>query len=473
MGLAKWSGLEQTMPLILAVEPDRKQADAIAALARGVLRSEVIVTDSADSALTVMAKRVPNLLLTSLLLPPRDEARIADRLREMDTAGTYVQTLVIPVFASATKRSSGSKGNLTRIWKSRPKNSTPDGCAPEVFAAQISEYLQRAAADNAARAGAARVNLGRAAATDQLDPFEASPIPARREAPEREAPEEQVSESLQVETAEGALDRSEVKPVAIAAEPPSAATAAAGAVTAEPARSDRHPRNLQGPAVVGAAEPQVPVAIAAEPPRAAVAAELPGPAVAISGAAEQADSAAPVEPGLEDDVGEGDTARPMFVLGALDLGAFVEELRSAKAQTIAQPAAELREATAAVHGSGLASRAQGASQKNGNGSSPSTSRPVTHDEPKPLPGSADRVASTSSAAPALQPVPVSIGAPTAPSTDHPRGAQAPKRRRAVQDEWGIFDPQQAGFAALFAKLEEITEQEETAAEPPAYVSPKI
>ncbi len=443
MGLAKWSGLEQTMPLILAVEPDRKQADAISALARGVLRSEVIVTDSADSALTVMAKRVPNLLLTSLLLPPRDEARIADRLREMDTAGTYVQTLVIPVFASATKRSLGSKGNLKRIWKSRPKNSTPDGCAPEVFAAQISEYLQRAAADNAARADAARVNLGRAASTDtdQLDPFEASPIPARREAPEREAPEEeapeeQVSESLQVETAEGVLDRSELKPVAIAAEPPSAV-------------------------------------IAPEPPRATVAAELPGPAVAISGAAEQADSAAPVEPGLEDDVGEGDTARPMFVLGALDLGAFVEELRSAKAQTLAQPAAELREATAAIHGSGLASRAQGASQKNGNGSSPSTSRPVTHDEPKPLPGSADRVASTSSVAPALEPVPVSIGAPTAPSTDHPRGAQAPKRRRAVQDEWGIFDPQQAGFAALFAKLEEITEQEETAAKRPAYVSPKI
>ena len=66
------------MPLILAVEPDRRQAEAVATLGRNVLRSEVIVTESADAAIAVMAKRVPDLLLTSLLLPPKDEAKIAD-----------------------------------------------------------------------------------------------------------------------------------------------------------------------------------------------------------------------------------------------------------------------------------------------------------------------------------------------------------------------------------------------------------
>ena len=29
---------------------------------------------------------------------------------------------------------------------------------------------------------------------------------------------------------------------------------------------------------------------------------------------------------------------------------------------------------------------------------------------------------------------------------------------AVQDEWGFFDPEQCGFAALLAKLDEITEK---------------
>src|SRR5688500_17442562 len=38
----------------------------------------------------------------------------------------------------------------------------------------------------------------------------------------------------------------------------------------------------------------------------------------------------------------------------------------------------------------------------------------------------------------------------------------PARRKAsppIQDEWGLFDPQQCGFAALVAKLEPVTEAE--------------
>jgi len=36
----------------------------------------------------------------------------------------------------------------------------------------------------------------------------------------------------------------------------------------------------------------------------------------------------------------------------------------------------------------------------------------------------------------------------------PRRSKQPK---PVQDEWGFFDPEQCGFAALLAKLDEITE----------------
>jgi hypothetical protein len=37
----------------------------------------------------------------------------------------------------------------------------------------------------------------------------------------------------------------------------------------------------------------------------------------------------------------------------------------------------------------------------------------------------------------------------------------PRRKaKPVQDEWGFFDPQQCGFAALLAKLDEITESNE-------------
>jgi len=39
--------------------------------------------------------------------------------------------------------------------------------------------------------------------------------------------------------------------------------------------------------------------------------------------------------------------------------------------------------------------------------------------------------------------------------------------RPVQDEWGLFDPAQCGFAALLAKLDEITEANQSRPRHPA------
>jgi hypothetical protein len=48
---------------------------------------------------------------------------------------------------------------------------------------------------------------------------------------------------------------------------------------------------------------------------------------------------------------------------------------------------------------------------------------------------------------------------TSPKT--PRRAKAhPRGARPIQDEWGLFDPEQCGFAALLAKLDEVTERNE-------------
>jgi hypothetical protein len=44
--------------------------------------------------------------------------------------------------------------------------------------------------------------------------------------------------------------------------------------------------------------------------------------------------------------------------------------------------------------------------------------------------------------------------PNAPPVHVPRRS---RQSKPVQDEWGFFDPEQCGFAALLAKLDEITE----------------
>ena len=48
-------------------------------------------------------------------------------------------------------------------------------------------------------------------------------------------------------------------------------------------------------------------------------------------------------------------------------------------------------------------------------------------------------------------------APLAPATS----GRKKKAQKPAQDEWGMFDPAQCGFAALLEKLNEVTDKEES------------
>src|SRR5438093_1916504 len=154
------------MPLILAVEPDKKQAIKIAALAKNALKAELVVAESAEPALQILSTRVPDLILTSLLLSPKDEAALTERLRELDSVGMHVQTLGIPVLGNPKRRGSERLGAslFGRLRKGGPSSQTTDACDPAVFAGQIEEYLERASADREQRAES---RLGRAEADAQ------------------------------------------------------------------------------------------------------------------------------------------------------------------------------------------------------------------------------------------------------------------------------------------------------------------
>src|SRR5690349_5750580 len=94
------------MFLILAIEPDRRQANRLAAI--GPLRNaELLTVDSVQAGLEVLARHVPDLVLTSMLLSAKDDAALAERLRQLDTSGRQVQTLVIPMFAAPRKNEGG------------------------------------------------------------------------------------------------------------------------------------------------------------------------------------------------------------------------------------------------------------------------------------------------------------------------------------------------------------------------------
>ncbi len=133
------------MALILAIEPDKKQASAVRALARTSLHAQMVVADSTSHGLQQLDGRVPDLILTSLLLSPKDETALDKHLRGLDKEGHRVPTLVIPVLGPLSR----SKGGLLNRLKKPKKTTGTEGCDPATFAAQITEYLDRAAAERA------------------------------------------------------------------------------------------------------------------------------------------------------------------------------------------------------------------------------------------------------------------------------------------------------------------------------------
>jgi hypothetical protein len=167
------------MPLILAVEPDKRQAAQLAAVVRERLRADLVIADTAEHALAALGDRVPDLILTSALLSTRDETALADHLRSLDAAAAHVQTLTVPVLGGAAPRPSVGRGMLSALLGDRGQSgAAPDGCDPAVFAEQCAAYLERAEQERTAVQEAAKP-VERHAEPEPLHEFMSTPAPAQ------------------------------------------------------------------------------------------------------------------------------------------------------------------------------------------------------------------------------------------------------------------------------------------------------
>jgi len=156
------------MAIILAIEPDRRQAAHVSAIVRHRVGAELILADTTEAALDAIGSRVPDLVLVPALLSPQDDAALNAALRVI-AAAAHVRALTIPVFANGVE--SESRGGLLSRWMRGRSDASSDGCDPAVFAEQIKEYLRESAAERAA------------AVEDALDP-----LPVARPVVERDQP---------------------------------------------------------------------------------------------------------------------------------------------------------------------------------------------------------------------------------------------------------------------------------------------
>ena len=130
-------------PLILAVEPDVQQASQLTSLFRKQFSAELVLASSTGAALSKLRDRVPELVLTSALIGPRDEAELIAWLRGLGAAGSHVQTVTIPTLAGdEPQERKGGGGGL--FGRDKTVAAAPDSCDPAVFADWISIYLDLA-----------------------------------------------------------------------------------------------------------------------------------------------------------------------------------------------------------------------------------------------------------------------------------------------------------------------------------------
>jgi len=106
------------MPLILAIDHDKRQSTQLASLVKAQLQAELVQRPTVAEALDALRGRVPDLVLTSSLISPRDDAALATHLRDLGAAAAHVQTVTIPMLGSAAPQR--AKGVLAALRREKP-----------------------------------------------------------------------------------------------------------------------------------------------------------------------------------------------------------------------------------------------------------------------------------------------------------------------------------------------------------------
>lgn len=138
------------MSLVLAVQPDADQGARLTSVCRRI-GVEIVLAPYAPEALAALGDRVPDVIVTTPLLPADDGAAIAERLRALGGEALHVQMLSAPILGEPVAEPP-RRGLLKSFRRSR-RTAAPAVCDPLVFAGELSGHLLRAVAERAALTG--------------------------------------------------------------------------------------------------------------------------------------------------------------------------------------------------------------------------------------------------------------------------------------------------------------------------------
>src|SRR5262245_2943653 len=115
-------------PLVLAIEPDTRQAAIVKRIVREKVVADATVADSRDAAVAAMRSTIPDVLLLSALLSPRDEDELIAHLRTLPDA-QHLQTHTIPQLSSSFgDEDDKPRGLLSAFRRKKTPDRVTGGC---------------------------------------------------------------------------------------------------------------------------------------------------------------------------------------------------------------------------------------------------------------------------------------------------------------------------------------------------------
>ncbi len=137
------------MGLVLAINPGRRYAKALARLTTELQEHHLITATSGDEALQVLDGQVPDLLLFPLCMPAADEAKLRSRLRNLLNPAD-LQSLTIPLRAFFDQETQAPHAAAVPprwfYWFRPAAGDGFDFAEPRAFADAVRAGLQRSAA---------------------------------------------------------------------------------------------------------------------------------------------------------------------------------------------------------------------------------------------------------------------------------------------------------------------------------------
>ena len=125
---------------VLAIESDPARLAVLRHIFETHVGADFQIVQSVNDALMSIAHQMPDLVLTSTFLPPREEATLMLRLKELQGA-EGPQVITTPYFIDWEDASS-ERGKFVRFWRRRRSLMRP-ACDSETVGRQIEAYLQQ------------------------------------------------------------------------------------------------------------------------------------------------------------------------------------------------------------------------------------------------------------------------------------------------------------------------------------------